>query len=43
MPTQDLLYTTLRMQCITAHKGYGMNPPIHEITFHAEAGMGLNP
>ena len=38
-----LLYNTLRMECITAHKGYGINLLFMKIHFHVEAGIGLNP
>ena len=38
-----LLYNTLRMECITAYKGYGINLMFMKIHFHVEAGIGLNP
>ena len=33
VPTQDLLYNTLRMECITAHKGCGINLLFMKIHF----------
>ena len=38
-----LLYNTLRMECITAYKGYGIILLFMKIHFHVEAGIGLNP
>ena len=37
------LYNTLRMECITAYKGYGINLMFMKIHFHVEAGIGLTP
>ena len=38
-----LLYNLLRMECITAYKGYGINIMFMKIHFHVEAEICLNP